>query len=105
MFKTLCVLLLLVFLIVPLGAQEKEWNRVVSEGRKEAKVIVTGDPDPVMRREIPARFTAKYGIVVEWIAARGGEIATRLQMERQAGVYTMDVSLAGIGTAANILHF
>lgn len=90
----------------PVWAQgwEKEWNRVVEEGRKEAKVVVTGDPDQVMRRELPAKFTAKYGITVEWIGGRGGEVVARLQTERQAGLYTMDVSLAGIGTAANILY-
>ena len=83
---------------------EKDWNEIVAASKKEGTVVVTGDPDPVMRKEIPARFTAKYGIPVEWIGGRGGQIAAKLRVERRAGAYSIDVFMAGIGTAANILY-
>jgi len=91
-----------------LWAQEKgwkkDWQKIVVEAKKEGRVVVTGDPDPVMRREIPAKFTAKYGISVEWIGGRGSQIAAKLRVERRAGANSIDVFTAGIGTAANILY-
>ena len=64
---------------------KKDWQKIVVEAKKEGRVVVTGDPDPVMRREIPAKFTAKYGISVEWIGGRGSQIAAKLRVERRAG--------------------
>ncbi len=91
-----------------LWAQEKgwkkDWQKIVVEAKKEGRVVVTGDPDPVMRREIPGKFTAKYGISVEWIGGRGSQIAAKLRVERRAGANSIDVFTAGIGTAANILY-
>jgi iron(III) transport system substrate-binding protein len=101
-------LLLAVCLMLLAGAQEKgwekEWNDAVSGAKREGKVVVLGPSDPGVRRELPARFTARFGIPVEYIGGFGGEVAARLRTERQAQVYTMDVFLTGIGTAATILY-
>ncbi len=94
--------------VAPVWAQkqgwEKQWKGWVAGAKKEGRIVVTGDPDPVMSREIPAKFTSRYGVTVEWIGGRGSEIAARIRMERRARVYTIDVFTAGIGTAANILY-
>lgn len=83
---------------------EKKWNQTLAAARKEGTVVVAGFPDPVMRKEIIPRFTARFGIQVEFIAGRSSEIAARIRTERQAGVYTMDVFMAGPDTTVNVLY-
>ena len=106
--RVLVGILFFLILNASLWAREKgweaEWKRVVAASKKEGKVVVTGDPDPVMRREIPAKFTARYGIPVQFIGGRGSQIAAKLRVERRAGANSIDVFMAGIGTAANILY-
>jgi iron(III) transport system substrate-binding protein len=83
---------------------EKEWNELLSRARREGKIVVAGWSDPNVRRELPARFTARFGIPVEYIGGRTGDHAARLRTERQAGLYTIDVVLGGIDSMATILH-
>jgi len=100
-------ILLLVFLTLPAWAQdsgwEKEWQETLAAAKKEGKVVVANSPDPVMR-EISARFKARFGITVEHIAARAGQLAARLSSERQAGLHTVDLFLGGVQTIAQSLH-
>lgn len=78
---------------------EKEWTEVLAAARKEGKVVVEGTPDAETRREIPAKFQAKFGIAVEYMASRGGEVAAKLRAERHAGLRTIDVFLSGMDVA------
>jgi iron(III) transport system substrate-binding protein len=57
-----------------------------------------------VRRELPAAFTRKFGIPVEYLSGRSSEEATRLRTERRAGIYSIDVILSGIGTMANVVY-
>lgn len=80
---------------------QQQWNALLGAAKKEGKVVVAGPPDPAVRQEIPARFKARFGIPVEYVAGgRGGEDARRLKIERQAEVYTVDVYLGGASTTA-----
>jgi iron(III) transport system substrate-binding protein len=105
MFKVILVLLLFA---APAAAQQKasdkDWNEILTAAKKEGKVVVAGSPDPVMRNEIIPKFTARYGIPVEFIAGRSSQIASRLQTERAAGIYSLDVFLAGPDTTAVTLY-
>jgi iron(III) transport system substrate-binding protein len=83
---------------------EKQWNEIWTAAKKEGKVVVAGSPDPVMRNEIIPKFTARYGVPVEFIAGRSSQIVSRLQTERMAGIYTVDVFLAGPDTTAITLY-
>lgn len=83
---------------------EKEWNETLAAARKEGKLVVAGWTDPDVRRELPAKFTAWLGIPVEYIGGRASETSARVRAERQAGLYTIDVFLVGIDTAATILY-
>jgi iron(III) transport system substrate-binding protein len=53
---------------------------------------------------MPAAFKQRFGITMEYLGGRSAETATRLRAERQAGVQTMDIMVAGIQTMATILH-
>src|SRR5574341_110213 len=85
-------------------ASDKEWAAIVEAAKKEGKVVVAGSPDPVMRNEVIPKFAARYGIAVEFIAGRSSEITARVKTERAAGIYSVDVFLAGPDTTATVLH-
>jgi iron(III) transport system substrate-binding protein len=90
-----------------LGAQtrasEKDWVAIVEAGKKEGKVVVAGSPDPVMRNEVIPKFTARFGIPIEFIAGRSSQIVARVETERASGIYSVDIYLAGPDTSANTL--
>ena len=106
--KRAIVILLLLGWLTPAAAQRKatdqEWKEIVAAGKKEGKVVVVGSPDPVMRNEVIPKFTARYGIPVEFVAGRSSEIVARLRNERAAGIYSVDVFLSGPDTTANTLY-
>jgi hypothetical protein len=61
-------------------------------------------PRPVMRNAVIPKFTARFGIPVEFIAGRSSQIVSRLQTERAAGIYSVDAFLAGPDTTALTLR-
>ena len=85
-------------------ASDKEWAAVMDAAKKEGKVVVAGSPDPVMRNDVIPKFTARFGIPVEFIAGRSSQIVSRVETERASGIYSIDVYLAGPDTSANELY-
>ena len=85
-------------------ANDKEWPAVIEAAKKEGKVVVAGSPDPVMRNEIIPKFTARFGIPVEFVAGRSSQIVSRVETERASGIFSIDVFLAGPDTSANELY-
>jgi iron(III) transport system substrate-binding protein len=85
-------------------AGEQEWAAIVEAAKKEGKVVVAGSPDPVMRNDIIPKFTARFGIAVEFVAGRSSQIVSRVETERASGIYSIDVYLAGPDTSANELY-
>lgn len=75
---------------------EAKWNQIVAAGKKEGKVVFAAAPDPLMRRLIPEKFTARFGIRVEYLAGRSSDMGTRLQLERQGGIFSVDAVTAGV---------
>lgn len=102
----------IIFLLVSLApaalAQEtgsqKKWNDILAAAKKEAKVVVAGSPDPVMRNEIIPKFRTRFGISVELIAGRSSDIGARIRTERQAGIYSLDVFLSGLRSMTAIMY-
>jgi ABC-type Fe3+ transport system substrate-binding protein len=93
--------------LAPAAAQpkaEQEWKGILEAAKKEGKVVVMGSPDPVMRNEVVPKFTARYGIPVEFVAGRSSQIVARVRNERASGIYSMDVFLSGPDTTANTLY-
>lgn len=108
--KKLVLLLIAMLFVPPALAQtadwRKTWDATLAAAKKEGKVIVIGSPDPVMRKEVIPTFQARYnGIKVEYIATgSSGQAAARVRLERTAGIYTIDVYLAGADTSYNVLY-
>ena len=83
---------------------EQQWNKLIAEGRKEGKVVILAPPDQEVRKTLPEAFKKRFGIAVEYIGGRSSESSARVRTERNAGVYTVDVTLSGIQTMATIFH-
>lgn len=101
-------LLLAVCFVLPAWAQdanwENEWNRILTLAKKEGRVVVSGPPNPSARTEIPAKFKERFGITVEYVGGGSSSLASRLKLEQQAGVFTVDVFMGGATTPATVLY-
>ena len=107
--KKLAIVLLSLILAPSAMAQSPDWRKTWDDtliaAKKEGKVVVVGSPDPVARKELIPKFTARYGIAVEYLAvASGGQMAIRLNTERKSGIYSVDVFLNGAGPTVNNLY-
>lgn len=80
---------------------EQRWNALVEAARREGTVVVSGPPTPEVRANLTARFKERFGIDVEYIGGRRGDLAIRLESERAAGLYTVDVIIGGAYTIAS----
>src|ERR687885_22481 len=74
------------------------WDALVAAAKTEGKVVVSGPPDPGANTKIPEAFKQRFGIDVEYLAGNSSQLASRIQGERAAGQYSMDVSLSGADT-------
>ena len=74
------------------------WDQLVAAAQKEGKVVVSGPPTDEARQNVPDAFKQRYGIDVEYLGGNSSQLASRIQSERAAGQYTIDVSLGGADT-------
>jgi iron(III) transport system substrate-binding protein len=80
------------------------WDELVAAARREGTVVVTGPAHPEVRQALPAAFKARFGVNLEYIGGPASAAAAKLRAERASGVYTLDVTLAGIQTMATVYH-
>ena len=81
------------------GADWKaDWDSVVTAAKKEGKVLVYTTAPGEMRKALQSGFKEKFGIDVEVVSFRGGEMGARLLNERRAGIYLVDVFVGGSTT-------
>jgi iron(III) transport system substrate-binding protein len=81
------------------GGQQK-WDTTVAQAKKEGKVVVLGPPGDLVREAITQGFSKAFpDITVEFTGGRGGELATRIKSERDAGIYSVDMVISGTSTA------
>ena len=82
----------------PVSAAGSAWDTLLTAARAEGKVVVSGPPDPGANTKVPEAFKAFSGIDMEYLAGNSSQLASRIQSERAAGQYTIDVSLSGADT-------
>ena len=106
--KKTVALLILVMLAPAAMAQSPDWksawDELLAAAKRDGKVVVSGPPSQQLRQALPAAFKERFGVTLEYLGGRGGDIATRLRAERRAGIYTVDLMLAGSQTMATILY-
>jgi len=101
--------LLFVSRLEPVSAQttpdwKPGWEKVLSEAKKEGRVVVWGNPGELIREAMTQGFKKAFpNIDIEYSGARGDEQATRVRAEREGGIYSVDVLLSGTTTA--IVYF
>ncbi|MGB7949161.1 MAG: hypothetical protein WCH75_15855, partial [Candidatus Binatia bacterium] len=79
---------------------KQKWDAVVAEAKKEGKVVVLGPPGDQIRQAITQGFAKAFpDIGIEFSGARGGELATRVKAERDAGIFSVDILINGTSTA------
>jgi iron(III) transport system substrate-binding protein len=83
---------------------EKQWNQLIVDAKKEGKVVIIAPPDPQVRQALPAAFTKRFGITVDYLGGRSNESSVKLRAERDAGANTVDVALSGIQTMATVFY-
>lgn len=92
----------------PVAAQsadwQKRWDATLAAARKEGVVVVTGPAHPDVREKLPAAFKARFGINMQYIGGPASAAWAKQKVERAAGVYSADVTLAGIQSMATIYH-
>jgi iron(III) transport system substrate-binding protein len=89
-----------------LGAAQaaSTWDDLIAAARREGTVVVTGPAHPEVRQALPAAFKARFGVNLEYIGGPASAAAAKLRAERISGIYTLDVTLAGIQTMATVYH-
>ena len=86
-------------------AWEQEWGKVLAAAKQEGKVaLITSVTGAEGRRALTEGFQKRYGIQVEYMGLKGGELGPRVQTERGAGQYLWDVTLGGTDTQLNSLR-
>lgn len=83
----------------PLG--QGAWDKIVSAGRKEGKVVAAIPPSSALRRGMELAFTRRTGIGVEFVPARGSTIIRRMVDESKAGVRYFDLHIGGTESIIN----
>jgi iron(III) transport system substrate-binding protein len=79
------------------------WDDMVAGAKKEGTVVLAGPPDADTRSKLPDIIKQKYGIDVQYLSQNSSQIAARMQAERAAGQYTVDLMLAGADSVYNTL--
>lgn len=78
---------------------QQRWEKVLSEARREGKVVVLGPPGELIREAMSRGFSKAFpDITIEYSGSRSAEQATKLKAERDGGIYSADVFLGGTTT-------
>ena len=77
------------------AAAPADWDGVVAAAKKEGKVTVVGPVGDAMSRILVDPFQKQFGITVDFLALPGNAATARINQERSAGQYTMDILIAG----------
>ncbi len=79
---------------------EVEWDKTVEAARREGTLRIYDNWGSQVHTDIAKNMKEKFGIDVEYtFVAKGNELVTKMEMERQAGLYLADV----IGDGANTM--
>lgn len=80
-----------------------EWERLVTEAKKEGTVVIAAGFLGASRPALTNAFKGKYGIDLDILVAAGEQVATKIDNERKAGIYGMDVAVHGLTTYFNFI--
>jgi ABC-type Fe3+ transport system substrate-binding protein len=77
-----------------------KWDKVLAGATKEGKVVVFGPPGELVRRAVTEGFKKSYpNINLEYSGGAGGDLGAKVRAEREGGIYSVDVVIAGSTTS------
>lgn len=80
-----------------------DWDKVVAAAKQEGKVTIYTSSGPGQTSALLNGFQRAYGIDLEFVSGRGGELREKLFRERRANIFLSDLFLMGAsGTIADI---
>lgn len=79
-------------------AWEKQWNDLIEAAKKEGTIVISGPPTQEVRTQLTSKFKERFGVEMEYLGGRSGDLMTRVESERQAGQYTLDAMIGGAQT-------
>lgn len=82
---------------------QNQWEKVVSQAKKEGKVVILGAVSGETTTALGKAFKEKYGIGAEFLSGTGSEMAQKIITERKAGLFLVDVFLGGANSGVSIL--
>ncbi len=85
------------------GTWQEKWDKVVSEAKKEGKLVIATSTGTPIRKALTESFTGKYNVELEFVSGKPAEVVPKVQGERRAGLYLVDMFIAGPGTVTELL--
>jgi len=82
---------------------EQEWASWLAKAKKEGKITIYTTAGSDVRQALQNGFSKKYGIEIETVSGRGGELTQKIETERRAGLFIADVYMGGPTTMLNVL--
>jgi hypothetical protein len=76
-------------------AQMLLWDQVVSEAKKEGKVVVSIPSGAELRKSLKEVFEKRFAIELELVTGRGAAVAKKISDEFRAGLRLTDVHTGG----------
>jgi iron(III) transport system substrate-binding protein len=76
---------------------EQRWNSLVEAARQEGRLVMGAPPTPATRTELARAFKNRFDVEIEYLGVSSGPLTTRIEAERAAGHYTVDIMMGGAG--------
>lgn len=78
------------------------WERLLEDvktrAKKEGTVSILSASGPQLREGLAPRFYQKFGVQIEFVTAKGSQLAEKITTERRVGIYTADLYMGGSTT-------
>lgn len=85
------------------AAWEVEWEKLLANARQEGSLVVHATSSAQLRQSFMEPVREKFGLRLEFMVGRGGEVGPKLVSERRAGLYLSDIYIGGSTTALDTL--
>jgi len=84
---------------------QMDWERLLEAAKKEGTVSLWGPPGAWARVSLVDEFQKSFPqIKVDYQGASGSAAWPKIEAERQAGLFTLDVHIGGVATSATSLY-
>jgi iron(III) transport system substrate-binding protein len=87
-------------------AWQQQWDNLVNAAKKEGKVVVFGPAGEIIRNALVDAFSKSFPtIALEYVGGRAAEGAAKVKIERDGGVFSIDVFIGGAVTLMELGAF